>query len=214
MDEEATDRIDPMLTHGRERSTVAELAPSLAAPAPDPAPAPEEALEEEYQKIGWWKGPNATREARARQRDFWCHHGERGLRWLAGRLRREWHIDLLDGVASLLADAGSAGIAPILDELERQPARDQAWALLKALAWIGEEGVEVPPVSAARLEAVLAMLLQHDDTDLREWAADAARLLPRERALRLLRGRLDTEPDADVRQAIEAAIDAGAAGRG
>jgi hypothetical protein len=41
MDEGATDRTDAMLTPERERSTIADLAPSPAAPAPDPVPTPE-----------------------------------------------------------------------------------------------------------------------------------------------------------------------------
>jgi hypothetical protein len=182
-----------------------------ARPAFPTAPS-EEVFEEEYQKIGWWKGPYAKPEARARVRDFWRLQGDRGLRWLAGRLRGEGHIDLLQGVASLLANAGSAGIPPILDELEHDPPLDQGVFLLKALGWMGEEGVEAQPTAATRLEAVLSTFLHHDNADLRESAVRAARLLPRERATGLLQGPLDAERDADVRQAIEEVIGTGSAG--
>jgi hypothetical protein len=203
MNEETVDRMNVMLTH--HEGSVA------AGPAPGPAgPAPGEDFEEEYQKIGWWKGPYATPEARARVRDFWSRQGGPGLRWLASRLRQEWHIDALDGVASLLAKAGEAAIAPILEELERQPARDQADALLHALAWIGEYGGAAPASLTTRLEAVLASFLGHDDSDLRDWAARSARLLSREQASDLLRRRLETEADADVRRAIEEVISSGA----
>jgi hypothetical protein len=199
MNEEAVDRTNVMLTH--HEGSVA------AGPAPGPAGrAPAEEFEEEYQKIGWWKGPCATREARSRVREFWSRHGAPGLRWLASRLRQEWHIDALDGVASLLADAGEAAIPPILEELERQPARDQAEALLHALTWIGEQGGTAQPDAATRLEAVLTSFLWHDDPDLRDWAAGSTRLLPREQALGLLHRRLETERDADVRRSIEEVI--------
>jgi hypothetical protein len=39
----------------------------------------------------------------------------------------------------------------------------------------------------------LSKFLHHDDTALREWAVHAARLLPRERAVGLLRTQLDKE---------------------
>jgi hypothetical protein len=200
MNEETADRMNGMLTH-HEESVAAGIAPGPAGPAPP------ERFEEEYQKIGWWKGHHATPEARARVRDFWSRQGGPGLRWLASRLRQEWHIDALDGAASLLAEAGAAAIPPILEELERQPARDQAEALLHALAWIGESGGAAQPDLTARLEAVLAAYLRHDDSDLRDRAAGSARLLPRDQAIGLLRRRLVTEEDADVRRAIEEAID-------
>lgn len=62
-------------------------------------------------------------------------------------------------------------ITPVLDELERQPSRDQAEALLKALGWLGEEGNAASPPSVARLGLVLATFLSGDDPGLREWAA-------------------------------------------
>jgi hypothetical protein len=163
-------------------------------------------FEDAYQKIGWWKGPNATPEARALVSDFWRQRGEQGLRWLVGRLRREWHLDLLDGVASLLARAGDAAIPPILDELERQPARDQAEALLKAFGWMGEQGTEAQPSSVTRLELALSEFLHQEDPGLREWATRAAGLLPRERAVDLLRRQLVAVRDPEVRKAIEETV--------
>ena len=142
MNDETIDRIDALLRHHRDEGTVAQVSPPIVPPDS------EEELEDAYQKIGWWTGPNATPESQALVRDFWRLQGDRGLGWIVARLRREWHIDLLDGVASLLAQAGGAGILPILDELERQPRRDQAEALLKALGWMGEQGIRVPPSSA------------------------------------------------------------------
>jgi hypothetical protein len=207
MNDETIDRIDALLKHHGDEGAIAAVSPSLASPSS------EEDFEDAYQKIGWWKGPNATPETRARVRDFWRLQGNRGLSWLVGRLRREWHIDLLDGVADLLAQAGDAGIPPILDELERQPRRDQAEALLKALGWMGEEGIPVPPSSVKRLETALSMFLHQDDAGLREWAARAVRLLPGERAIALIGGQLDGETDPDVLQAIEETVAASEIGR-
>jgi hypothetical protein len=207
MNEETADRMDVLLTHHEE-----SVAPGIA-PGPT-GPAPSVRFEEEYQKIGWWKGPRATPDVRARVRGFWSRQGGPGVRWLASRLRQEWHIDALEGVASLLAEAGEAAIPPILEELEREPARDQAEALLHALAWIGESGGTAQPDLTTRLEVVLAAFLQHGDSDLRDRAAGAARLVPRDRAFGLLRSRLDAEADADVRRAIEEVIDDDGMGRG
>jgi hypothetical protein len=207
MNEESADRMNVVLTHHGESVAAGNASrPEISAPP--------ERFEEEYQKIGWWKGPHATAEARARVRGFWSRQGGPGLRWLASRLRQEWHIDALEGVASLLAEAGEAAIPPILEELERQPARDQAEALLHALAWIGESGGAAQPDLTTRLEVVLAAFLWHADSNLRDWAASSARLLPRDQAVGLLRGRLDTEADADVRRAIEEVIDGDGTRRG
>jgi hypothetical protein len=207
MNDKTIDPIDALLEQGEGGGTVAEVAPTLAPVAS------EEDFEDAYQKIGWWKGLNAMPEARALVRDFWRLQGSRGLYWLVDRLRREWHIDLLDGVASILAEAGGAAILPILEELDRQPQRDQAEALLKVLGWIGEDGVRANPSSVERLERTLSKFLQQNDAGLREGAARAVRLLPPEQAVALLANQLDAEADADVRQAIEETLAAGEIGR-
>ena len=206
MNEETAHRTGVVLTD-LDRAGNAGLAPSPAGPITT------ERFEEEYEKIGWLKGRHATPEALAQARDFWRRQGGPGLRWLVARLRQEWHIDALDGVASLLAAAGETAILPILEELERQPTRDQAGALLQALAWVGEDGIAATTSLAPRLEAVLVSLRQHDDADLRERAARSARLLPRAAAVGLLRGWLEGETDADVRRAIEEVLGVDATGR-
>jgi len=192
--------IDAQFKPDREDVTAAAVPPAQAAVYY------EDSLEAMYQKLGWWKGPHATAEARTLVRDFWRSQREEGLRWLVRRLRPEWHIDLLDGVASTLAQIGDSAILPVLDELERQPSRDQAEALLKALGWLGEQGNAASPPLLARLGPVLATILSGDDPGLREWAARAARLLPGEQVVGLLAGRLDAEPDADVRHAIQETV--------
>jgi hypothetical protein len=131
MSDEPLDRINTLSIPGGGAGTDLEGRP------PVPTAASDEVFEGVYQQIGWWKGPCSKPEARAQMREFWRLEGDRGLRWLAGRLRREGHIDLLQGVASLLADAGSAAIPPILDELEHDRPIDQAMFLLKALGWMG-----------------------------------------------------------------------------
>ncbi len=206
MSEETADRMNVMLTH-HEESGAAGLAPS---PTGNVAT---EGFEKEYQRIGWWKGPYATPEARRGCASSGCVREVRACGGSRDGCAIEWHLDALDGVATLLAGAGESAIPPILEELERQPPRDQAEALLQALAWIGEDGVEAQPALTTRLQAVLAGFLQHDDAGPREWAARSARLLPREQAVGLLRTRLEAEPDADVRRAIEEVLDGDAAGR-
>jgi hypothetical protein len=205
MNEKTIDRTDALLKLERDDVSSADVPPAEAAVRC------EDTLEAMYQKIGWWKGPNATADARTLVCDFWRNQGDHGLRWLVSRLRPEGHIDLLDGVASILAQIGATAIPPVLDELERQPSRDHAEALLKALGWLGEQGNAASPPLVARLGLVLATFLSRDDPGLREWAARAAGLLPRERAVGLLSGRLNAEPDADVRHAIQETVAASAA---
>jgi hypothetical protein len=180
MNEKTIDQTDAVLKLDRDDVTAADVPPARAAAGCV------DSLEAMYQKIGWWKGPNATTEARTLVCDFWRGQGDQGHRWLVSRLRPEWHIDLLDGVANILAQIGDSAIPPILDELERQPSRDQAEALLKALGWLGEDGKGASPPLVARLGVVLATFLGGDDPGPREWAARAARLLPREQAVTLL----------------------------
>jgi len=200
MNEKTIARTDAVLKLDRDEVTAADVR------AAQGTVCCEDSLETMYQKIGWWKGPNATAEARALVCDFWRRQGDQGLRWLVSRLRAEWHIDLLDGVANVLAQIGDTAIAPMLDELERQPSRDQAEALLKTLGWLGEQGIAASPSLVERLGLVLAMFLRRDDPGLRERAVRAARLLPRERAVGLVAGLLNAEPDVDVRHAIEETV--------
>lgn len=134
-------------------------------------------IEDDYRRIGWWKGPDATPQSRDERARSWRARGAIGARWLARRLRQESHIDLLDGAAAVLADLGEASLGPIIAELEREPTRDQAEALLKALGWLAEGGHDSGSQSS-RLERALDDLLSHGDPDLRARAADAARLLP------------------------------------
>ncbi len=46
--------------------------------------------------------------------NFWRERGDHGLKWLVSRLRPEGQIDLLDGVASILARIGDTAIPPFL----------------------------------------------------------------------------------------------------
>jgi hypothetical protein len=194
MNEDTDDRLDAMRTQQGEGA--AGLAPSAAGPAPA------EEFEEQYQRIGRWKGPHGTREAQARVREFWLSQGSPGVRWLARRLREEGHVDVLHGASCLLWEAGLNAIPPILEELERQPAMDQADALLKALSWIGEDGVGAPRSLMARLEAALAGFLDHEAADVRESAALAMRLLPADRAAYWLRRRRPLETDPYVSETL------------
>ena len=57
-------------------------------------------------------------------------------------------------------------------------------------------------VETAQAELALADLLQDEDSDVREAAAEARRLLRPERAVRWLEHRLRDETDAEVRQTI------------
>jgi hypothetical protein len=206
MNDEPLDRINALLTDDRERRTGAEGSPALAPPAPA------EVFEDEYQKIGWWKGPHATPEARTLVRDFWRSSGEEGVRWLVRRLRDEFHLETFHAVASLLADLGEVILGPVLEELARGAGGDQPLCLLWALDSLSESAPNLR-LEGVQAELVLADLLQDDDPDLREEAAQAMRLLSPERAVRWLEHRLRDETNAEVRQTIERELTRHRAGR-
>ena len=85
--------------------------------------------------------------------DFWVHSGTTGAEWLINRLATETHIDVLDGVANLLADLGATSIGPILTKLNARPTRDQADVLLRALGWAEapRHAIAIPPVAVEKL---------------------------------------------------------------
>ena len=113
------------------------------------------------------------------------------------RLREEHHIDALHGTASLLSDLGEVIVDPIFQELGDEPSGDQALALLRALSWSSDRSGRHAR-EEVKAETYLVDLLQNDEPDVREAAANAMRLLPDERALRWLSHRLRSETDTDV----------------
>ncbi len=161
-----------------------------------------EVAEAHYQPLGRIKGELAVAPVQQAAREFWRSAGECGARWLARRLRWEFRVDTLHAAAARLADLGRTAITPILEVLGNHPSTDQAWALLKALAWIGESS-SAPTIEAASVELILARFLQDRDPDLREDAARAMRLLPPERTTYWLRRRQLEEKVSDVAQTIE-----------
>jgi HEAT repeats len=152
--------------------------------------------------LGAGKGPLAAREVQDEALRFWRWSGEEGVRWLIHRLRDEFHLETLHGVASPLADLGEFILAPVFEELSRGAARDQALCLLWALDSLIESDPSLQ-LEAPEAELALADLLQNDDSDVREAAAEAMRLLRPERAVRWLEHRLRDETDAEVRQTIQ-----------
>ena len=91
---------------------------------------PDEA-ERHFRGLGNWKHPETGRAAR----EYWLSAGAQGVEWLARRLRGETHVEALHDAAALLADLGRASVGPIIEELDRDPAPDQALTLLRA--WAG-----------------------------------------------------------------------------
>jgi hypothetical protein len=159
-------------------------------------------MEEFYRKIGWWKGPNSTPSIRGNVRNFWVNSGRKGASWLIERISRESHIDLLDGVANILADIGQASVEPIIGILgSGRPSRNQAEVLLKALGWI-EAPLHAVSIPRVNLESVLERYLDHSDPDIREAALASTHILPNESRSAILRRRRDIEPNSDVLDAI------------
>jgi hypothetical protein len=165
-----------------------------------------------YSPLGAWKGPLAAREVQEEALRFWRSSGEEGVRWLVARLRDEHHVETLHAVGSLLADLGAIILDPIFEELSRGATGDQALCLLWALDGLSEADPTLR-IENAQAELVLADLLQDDEPDVREEAAEAMRLLRPERAVRWLAHRLRDETNADVRPTIQRELTRHEAGR-
>jgi HEAT repeat protein len=166
-----------------------------------------EAAEVHHQRLGRWKGREASPEAQSESARFWRESGLAGIRRLVARLRDERHDDRLRGTASMLADLGPASLDPILEAFQDEPTADQALALLWALGWIGDRH----QTGDAGAELVLVRYLFDDNPELREAAARATRLIPPQRGKPWLTRRLRVESDREVRLTIEHELgDAGA----
>jgi hypothetical protein len=157
-------------------------------------------FEEQYQRIGWWKGPLGGYQVQQEVRAFWVGAGRQGAQWLGQRLRSETHPELLDGAAAVLADIGTPGIPVILAELELGAGREPTRALLKALGWMSRQ--RQPPVVAG-LVSLVQGYLSHEDPDVREAAVHATAILPDADAARLLTAALRAEHDAGVREILQ-----------
>ncbi len=158
-----------------------------------------EVAERNYQRLGRWKGPEASSEAQAEAKRFWRESDLPGTRWLVARLSEERHDDRLRGAAYTLADGGPASLGPILETLRGEPTADQALALLWALGWIGDR----QKTEDVRAELVLVKYLFEKNPELREASARAMRLLPLQHAKPWLERRLCDESDREVRLTIE-----------
>jgi hypothetical protein len=158
-----------------------------------------EAAEVHYQRLGRWKGREASPEAQAESRQFWSESGLPGIGWLVARLRDETQDDRLHGAGSMLADLSPASLGPILEVLQDEPTADQALALLWALGWIGDR----QQTDDLRAELVLVEYLFDENPELREASARALRLIPPQRAKLWLTRRLRVESDREVRLTIE-----------
>jgi hypothetical protein len=158
--------------------------------------------ESHYQALGRFKGPLAAKDVQRAAREFWRGSGVAGARWLVGRLRDEFQVEVMHAAASALASIEEASLGPIFEALSESPPVDQAQVLLWALVSLAQSKPSIH-AEGAQPEIVLVEFLQHDEPDLRESAARALRLLRRDRALRWLSHRLRDESDAEVRRTIE-----------
>lgn len=161
-------------------------------------------LEEEYQKLGWTKGPLANEAAQTAVRNYWVALGERGAQWLIQRARRESHIEILSAIADILAEFGSGSAKLIAKELATGNCpMNQVSTLLKALGWVK---IRKRPMLLHRLTVLIREQLAHSEVEVRESAAVATRCLPTSIARELLYAALAVEPNRFVREAIEEEI--------
>src|SRR4029077_8862219 len=96
-----------------ERGTPSTVSQELGADTPFTP----ESAEVHYQRLGRWKGSDASPQAQAESQRFWHDSGLPGIHWLVARLRDERHDDRLHGTASVLADLGPASLGLIVQTL-------------------------------------------------------------------------------------------------
>jgi hypothetical protein len=167
----------------------------------------QEQWETYYGQLGWTKGPFAASAVRNSTREFWLQRGAAGAEWLIDRIGNETHSDALDSVANLLADFGLRAVEHIFRKLQNEPTYDQSEVLLKALGWI-ESTDDAVPIDPELSEKTLARYFMAQDSDIRAAAYGATRILPRERAIALLRERKVSENDAFAVGALDEALEA------
>jgi hypothetical protein len=170
---------------------------------PPGPPAKDEGLEAAYHQIGWWKGPEGSRERRRENQTFWAGVGEKGIRWLVARLRQERNIEVLNAAASLLASLGAVVVTPILDELSMRDLGDNGIALLGAL---GKISPTIGRSNFTRLFNTLRRYLNHPLLELREAAALATAILPADRAVQLLQDAFRAETNSVARETLREEI--------
>src|SRR6516162_5380833 len=110
-------REEGLMSVGQTGNTVTEDQPAPSAVGQEPradAPFTPEEAEFHYQRLGRWKGPDASPEAQAESHRFWQDTGLPGIHWLIARLRDELHDDRLHGAGSMLADLNPASLGPIV----------------------------------------------------------------------------------------------------
>ena len=158
-------------------------------------------LDEEYQKIGWWKGPHSGRATMAEIHQFWIDLQLRGALFLVFKTRTEFNADALSGVANILSSMARSSLAPILKELGRPDIEDeQAETLLKAIGWMEPYD---PQLVGERLVRVIERFLGANSSDVRDAASAATRVLVPEVAIALLRARQHVELDPEVQEALK-----------
>jgi HEAT repeat protein len=200
--------IQPGLEVGGDRSPLLperrESPPSSPGASDEGGAFPSDEAEVHYQRLGRWRGADASPEVQAESLRFWRGSGLGGIRWLIARLRDDSHDDRLRGAASMLADLGMESLGPILETLRDRPTADQALALLWALGWLGDRERSGEPQTAL----VLVQYLLDESPELREAAARALRLIPPDHARTWLTCRLRDELDGEVKRTIEEELEA------
>lgn len=138
-----------------------------------------------YNRINCWKDPYSKPAVCEDTKRFWLNSADEGIWYLVERLADERHIELMEGVANILADIGPESVSAIVHVLNHRPLWDDsnaAW-LLKALGWIGEHESHG---NYFELLDTIDGHLNSDDDDIFEAAVLACKCLPVEKARLLL----------------------------
>ncbi len=125
------------------------------------------AWEKHYQRLGRTVGEDATPEARQELATWWSDQCNDGIRWIVSRVRSEWHAEVMDAVTRVLITAGEDAAVLVLEALEQGSTEDGCRALVLALTKLPLTGIPND-----RLKAVVRRLLDAQDPDLRELAAE------------------------------------------
>lgn len=128
-----------------------------------------------FQRLGRTVGEDASPKVQRELERWWADQGREGAAWLVGRIRDEFHADLLLSVAQCLIFTGAPALEPVVKGL-RGASREVTRALLIALTELPLE--TMPGAVRAELQEALDRLESDPDPDVRELAGEVVGRLP------------------------------------
>jgi hypothetical protein len=155
-------------------------------------------LEKAFRRMATSTAFSSSRRDMSADLKVWRASGLQGVYWLLEKIRHETGNETLNAVANILSSLGDSALPPMVRLLQAQPAPDQAYCLLEALARFGEQNGSV----VDEIASAINKYINSTDLDLRQAAVSATSALPSKNALEILRAAVRVESDATIREFI------------